>query len=299
MSFAELLERAGASAAARYLLSLPSLRLLGDGLESLSALAVLRDLALTMKNVQQLSYIKGGNDHLPKAFATRLAEKIHYGSPVAAIQQDAKGVRVTVRRAAEETTISGDYLICTVPFSVLGSIAVTPEFSASKRQAIKELPYTSVTRIALQSRSRFWTKDGKSLFVVSDLPIMNCDNGAFDLPGPRGLLNCYLAGDQARRVGAMADKDRLALALDSLKKIYPEMAEDYEGGASYSWDQNPWAKGGYSWLKPGQLTSLLPHILAPEGRIHFAGEHASFWPGWMQGALQSGNRAAREVNDAA
>jgi monoamine oxidase len=47
------------------------------------------------------------------------------------------------------------------------------------------------------------------------------------------------------------------------------------------------------------MVKQLPHIATPEGRVHFAGEHASSWPGWMQGALESGNRAAREVNDAA
>ena len=75
-------------------------------------------------------------------------------------------------------------------------------------------------------------------------------------------------------------------------------AENFEGGGSKCWDEDVWARGGYAWFRPGQMTSLLPHIAAAEGRVHFAGEHASAWPGWMQGALESGNRAAREVNDA-
>jgi monoamine oxidase len=300
MSFAELLEKRGASPAARFLLSLGYLQFWGEGLETLSALSVLRDLAVTMKSMQQQFYIKGGNDQLPKAFASRLSDKMHYGSPVSAIRQDAKGVRVTVRRDGEERSFDADQVICTVPFPVIGAIAVTPELSAAKRRAIQELPYTSVTRIFLQSRTRFWSKEGKvPLNVNTDLPIMSVYDGAFDEPGPRGLLNCYMAGTRARTAGGMSETDRLTFALESLKKIFPEMRENYEGGASYCWDQNPWSQGAYSWLKPGQMTSLLPHISAPEGRIHFAGEHTSPWPGWMQGALQSGHRAAKEVNDAA
>jgi monoamine oxidase len=49
------------------------------------------------------------------------------------------------------------------------------------------------------------------------------------------------------------------------------------------------------WFRPGQLRSLGPWIAKPEGRVHFAGEHTSPWIGWMQGALQSGLRAAREI----
>ncbi len=52
------------------------------------------------------------------------------------------------------------------------------------------------------------------------------------------------------------------------------------------------------WIRPGQVADLLPHVSKPEGRVHFAGEHTSIWHGWMQGALASGLRAAREVNDA-
>ena len=80
--------------------------------------------------------------------------------------------------------------------------------------------------------------------------------------------------------------------------ILPAISEHYEGGASVCWDEDVWARGAYAWFKPGQMESLLPHIARPEGRVHFAGDHTSPWPGWMNGALQSGARAAREVNQA-
>ncbi|NNE75670.1 MAG: amine oxidase, partial [Pricia sp.] len=58
----------------------------------------------------------------------------------------------------------------------------------------------------------------------------------------------------------------------------------------------PWALGAHSIGTRGQMTDLMPHLIAPEGRIHFAGEHASAYHGWIQGAIESGNRAAKEVN---
>jgi monoamine oxidase len=80
--------------------------------------------------------------------------------------------------------------------------------------------------------------------------------------------------------------------------FYPAIRENFEGGTSKCWDEDEWARGDYAWFKPGQMSSLIPHMARSEGRIYFAGEHASAWPGWMQGSIESGNRAAREINEA-
>ena len=64
---------------------------------------------------------------------------------------------------------------------------------------------------------------------------------------------------------------------------------------SFSWQEEEWSGGAYAIYEPGQMFSLLPHIAAPDGRIHFAGEHTSPWHGWMRGALHSGIRVAREI----
>ena len=97
----------------------------------------------------------------------------------------------------------------------------------------------------------------------------------------------------------MKESERISFVLEQMEKVYPGIRENFEGGISKCWDEDPWARGASSWYKPGQFSELWPHIARPEGRVHFAGEHASAWIRWMQGALQSGNRAAREVNEAA
>jgi monoamine oxidase len=97
----------------------------------------------------------------------------------------------------------------------------------------------------------------------------------------------------------MSESERVRFALDQVEGIYPGMRKSYEGGVSKCWDEDEWARGGTSYYKPGQFSSLQPHVARPEGRIHFAGEHTSVWiDGWMQSALESGNRVAREVNAA-
>jgi len=98
----------------------------------------------------------------------------------------------------------------------------------------------------------------------------------------------------------MSEDERIGFALEQVEKIYPGMREHFEGGVTQCWDEDEWARGASAFYKPGQFGTLLPHVARPEGRIHFAGEHTSVWvDGWMQGALESGDRVAREVNDAA
>ena len=99
-------------------------------------------------------------------------------------------------------------------------------------------------------------------------------------------------------MAGMSEGDRLAFVVSELDKVLPGTAEHFEGAHFKSWDDDEWARGAASWYRPGQMTALWPHVATPEGRVHFAGDHTSAWLHWMQGALQSGFRAASEVNDA-
>ena len=72
---------------------------------------------------------------------------------------------------------------------------------------------------------------------------------------------------------------------------------EFETGVSHSWVRYPYSGGAFTMFKPEQATELSPHISSPEGRVHFAGEHASTTHGWIQGAIESGIRVAYEVND--
>lgn len=297
ITFAEFLRRQGASPGAIALFGVRYYGLLGDGVETYSALSMLSADVLSPGG--KLSYaIKGGNDLLPKTFAARLVEKIHYGTPIVRIEHDARGARAVFLQAGAHQTIAGEHVICTIPFSVLRRIEISPRFSPGKEKAIEELPYTSIARVYLQARRKFWVDQGLPGFANTDLPIMGILDSTFNQPGPRGILQSMTAGPQARQVTAMKEAERIRFTLEHMEKVYPGIRQNFEGGTSKCWDEDEWARGDYAWFKPGQMTSLLPHIARPEGRVHFAGEHTSPWTGWMQGALESGIRAAREVNEA-
>lgn len=294
VSMADFLRGRGASAGALAVFDLGYLGINGDGIESYSALTGLRDLLLGHGGREYK--VVGGTDLLPRAFARRLADRIQYGAPVVRIEQTAEGVSAVYLKAGLKAKITGDRLICTAPFTVLRGVEVAPRFSAEKERAIEELPMTSVVRTYLQVRRKVWLDRGVSGEVISDEP------RAWFAPlghrGPRDILEAFATGEAAQRAGRLDEAGRVAAVLDASQRFFPSVKAEFEGGASVDWDADEWARGAWTWYRPGQLEALGPHLARPEGRVHFAGEHTSAWPGWMQGALASGLRAAREVAEA-
>ncbi|MEM7480037.1 MAG: FAD-dependent oxidoreductase [Acidobacteriota bacterium] len=298
LTVADLIRSKGASRDAlkalkvQFFLDLP-----GNGVDETSALYLLRD-SLLSPGGHQIHKLKGGMDKLPMAFAERLRENIHYGAVARRIEHGDEGVTVAYEQAGKVSRISGDHLVCTIPFSVLRFLEIEPAFSPPKQRAIQELAYCSNTRLFLQTDDRFWLEDGLSGFAYTDLPIKYVFDSTSDSEVGRGMLEIYTSGAEARRFAALNDDDRFELALRDLEKVYPNIRDHFEGGAIKCWDDDRWARGAYSYFRPSQMLELLPHIAPAEGRVHFAGEHASAYPHWMQGALESGNRVAHEINEA-
>jgi monoamine oxidase len=298
MSVADMMRSRGASPAAiamlglQYYLDLPA-----DGMEKTSALWLLRD-ALLSRGGQHIQRIRGGMDLLPRAFAERLVDRILYGAAVVRIEQSPQGVEVVIRRAGFQERLSGDYAVCTIPFPILRTVEVSPGFSEGKRKAIAELSYAACTKVYVQTRRKVWMDQKLSGFACTDLPIRYVFDSTPQSQSPRGLLECYISGPRSEAVTALPPDGRLELALDNLEKVFPGVRKEAEGGASKSWKEDPWARGAYAYYQPGQMRALLPHVAPAEGRIHFAGDHTSPWPHWMQGALYSGNLAAQRINEA-
>jgi monoamine oxidase len=293
-SFTQFLHDRGASPGAISLLRMGFVDLLGEGADATSALDVLRE-ALPRSLEKQVFVIRGGSDTLPQAMAAKLDNKIRYGCAVVRIEQDDRGARVICSRGGANETIACQYVICAIPFSVLRNVTFSPRVSREKQQAIAQLGNTSVVCVFLQTRQRFWLEQGLSGAASTDLPIMTSYDKDFYLPGKRGLLEAYIAGENARKLAALGADERVRFTVNQLELVHPTLRTYLEGGASICWDDEQWSRGAYAWFRPGQMTSLLPNMAAPEGRIHFAGDHTSPAPGWMDGALQSGNRVAREV----
>ena len=295
LTTAGLLRKRGASAEAVALLTD-----LGLGLpdpEGVSALGTMRNRA-QLSRAQRWHRIAGGNDQLPRAFAAQLSAHVRYGAVVRELEQSDRGVRVTFEQGGTAEPVAADRVVCAVPLPLLGRIGVRPALSAEKQRAVREVPQAAVTKVFVQTRRRVWLEQGLSGFATTDLPIMEVWDLSAGQAGERGLLVAYVTGRRAGELGALPEEKRLAIAVEHLDGVFPGLRAIAEGGACKVWHEDEWAGGAYAAFAPGQFNSLVRYLARPEGRIHFAGDHTSSATGWMQGALESGNRAAREVHEA-
>jgi monoamine oxidase len=244
--------------------------------------------------------IVGGMDLLPNAFCSALSGRIRFGAEVQAIEQDESSVTVHYRTAAGRFSLSGDYAICALPFGCLRQVEA--KFSHEKQKAIRELNYSASTKVLLQVRTRRWeTEDGIDAGATcTDLSVRRMNYPTPDPSTTRGvLLASYTWGQDALRWGSLDEETRIEQALDDVEQIHPWIREEFECGASHAWYSDPWAGGAFALFDPGQQTALQPSVVATEGRVLFAGEHCSLYHAWIQGALESGIRAAREIHEAA
>ena len=246
-----------------------------------------------------LSQINGGTDRLPYAFYPTLAQYIRLGAQVVALDQDESGVTAHYKTLAGRFSEKADYMICTIPFAVMRHIEILKPFTRAKQKAIRQLHYDASTKIFIQCRRRFWEED-ENIFgggTVTDLAIRNLYYPEHGRETGRGvLLASYTWADDAERWASLPPRDRLEQAIENIAQIHPQIVQEYEGGASWSWHDDPYAGGAFAMFEPGQQLRLYADIIKPEGRIHFAGEHASLAHAWIQGSIESGLRAASEIN---
>lgn len=258
-----------------------------------STLGRLRVLSMLLSS-RAMWRIPGGMSRLPRAIAAALGERIHYRSPVVSVKQSASGVTVIAVEQGRERAFQADYMIWAAPLPPLGRVAFDPPLSPGKQRATEEAYFSPVTRVAVQVKDRFWEANGLSGYGSSDDPL-ELWHTTYDRPGPRGILVSYFKHDGARELQAFAPEARAAEGIRRIARLLPGLEEHVQATKVKVWAEDPWAGGAYLQFLPGQLYDLKPHFASVEGRVHFAGDHTSYIPGWMQGALMSGHRAAGEI----
>jgi monoamine oxidase len=235
----------------------------------------------------------GGIDQLPRAMAAELGPRLHLGRPVLAFEHGPGGVvaryggqlggRLAARRA-----------VLALPLSVLRGLTIEPPLPPVYQTLIAELPYGHVLKVLLQFRRRFWREQGVD-GVLTDLPFRAAYDGTRGQPGQRGILTLYIAGRSAAALAPLAEAERQAAVLAELEQVFPGCRADFERGLSVVWSLDPASRGAYSHFHPGQLTRFGPLLAEPLGPFVLAGEHTDPWQATMNGALASGERAARQV----
>lgn len=295
MSLVELLRDQGASDGAVSFLRDVNL---GPNYETQSALEILVLFRL-VQEIEVLGVLEGGTDRLPKALAAELEGPIHYGTEVERIERSEERVRAAFRRRGTGTreTMAADRLVCTIPFSVLRDVEIEPPFPADKQRVIEQLSYDySQTRIYMQVNRRFWEEELSGRAYTDRSAFVNVHPMA--LTTDRAILDVQVLRERAHKMAERPEDERFEIATRLLETVHPGFRKHAEGGTTYAWSEDPWARGAGAHFEPGQMLEFLPVIARPEGRVHFAGDHTSVSQ-QMDGAVASGRRVAREVDEAA
>ena len=238
----------------------------------------------------------GGSQLIAERLAARLGDgALRLSAPVSRIS--VRGDSVTARTPAGEFT--GRRIIVTAPPLLAGRIDYEPALPHWRAQLTQRSPMGSVIKCQVLYDEPFWraqglcgqaTGDGEGSRVVFD-------NSPPD--GSPGILLAFLEGDEARRLGPASAPARRRAVLDSLVRYFGPEAASPAGYLELDWQQERWSGGCYGTLfGPNVWTRYGPALRQAVGPIHWAGtETATAWCGYMDGAVQSGERAAAEVLD--
>jgi monoamine oxidase len=281
MSTSDLFAKDGASPAA--------LRFIGGSGSALHAVwhaAILkrRGVPLWPPKVYRLV---GGNQTLTDTFAKRLGERVHLESPVTNIEHGRSGVRVSYRSRGEAQRLEADYLVSAISAVMLRAIPVSPAWPPAKAFALKNVPYYFDSRVILQTKSKFWEKDGVS-------PNMEINEDA--------LQHVWSTGDEVQTargliVGTATGVGSPEAALASYRKHYTGKSEDVEKAQVHVWVANKWASACETTSYPvGTLGKFWPALFEPVGRVHFAGAYADNLNWGMEAATRSANRVAEAID---
>jgi monoamine oxidase len=149
----------------------------------------------------------------------------------------------------------------------------------------------------MQFRERFWNKPSEEPRKSLKGMIGSVYEASGGQAGQRGLLVAYIPDKSGMEMGNVPAEQRLEKIFAKVIEIHPEAPRYFEGGYIKWWQEDPWAGGTYAYFRPGEITTIRTKIAKPEGRVHFAGEHTAGWQGYMNGAVESGHRVAREIHE--
>jgi monoamine oxidase len=261
----------------------------GECIRNVSAYMSLAEYAFSSEKNEMDFRIEGGNSRFADALASKVgAGNILLGKKVKTIRQDAGGVTVGCEDGSQH---SGAKLICTAPVFSLAKIDWQPALPAAKAEALNELQYCRIIKSVVVFRERFWQED--TFDMVTDTPGHYFFHSSKNQAGPRGTLTSYAVGDKAHLLSRMSKETRKRTICESLSPAFGNVLPYAEEVSSYYWGGDPYSQGAYAIYDTRQWFGIREELAKPYRNVSFAGEHLAEWQGFMEGAIQTGEDAAR------
>jgi monoamine oxidase len=304
LSIAEWLETRGVTGVIRALLEVAYVAEYGLDADAQSALNLLlliepepEHFKLYGKSDERFR-ITAGNDSVPTRLAARLQRPIEFEARLEAIRQRHGGTYVlTVNQAGTVRDIEADRIVLTLPFTMLRHVDLRVELPPQKRLAIDTLGYGTGAKVLAGFSQRVWRAAGSNGSTYADLAYQCAWEPSRDYPGAHGVLTNLSGGSRGLAVGKGTPEAQAADFVHQIDAVFPGTAVAYTGRAvRFHWPSAPFVQGSYACYRPGQYTTIAGVEREAVGGLHFAGEHTSLdFQGFMNGACESGERAAQEV----
>jgi len=238
-------------------------------------------------------WIKEGMHTLVAKLADRLSGRIHLLAPVRSITYAGYGALVDTGQRVWEA----DRVIVAVPPVLAARIQYSPAISPRREQLMRSLRPGGVVKCVLVYRRPFWRERGLSGISYSDRGPVRATLDSSSPDRPEGVLIAIVSGNDAMRFGRLTKTERQQAVTASIARHYGSGALHPIAYDDRNWREEAWSLGGYGGhAAPGILTKYAHALHEPVGPIHWAGtETASAYRSYMEGAVQSGERAAEEV----
>jgi monoamine oxidase len=235
----------------------------------------------------------GGAQRLCEQLHRRLVGESVLGNPVVAIEQDDAGVYV--RTDCRE--LRARYAVIALAPALSGRIRYSPPLPAARDALSQQMPLGPGTKAIAMFERPWWREQGLSGLAMADSGIVQLVYDASPIDGSCGVLAALVVGQAAREIGPMPAQDRRRAILAAMARLFGLNELAPLAYCDYPWDVDPWSRGAAAGhMGPGTMTGVGAALREPVGRIHWAGtETATAWSGYMEGAVEAGERVAQEV----
>lgn len=272
-----------------------------DHISNTSALHELRRYAVNEFNsnmsrarpdLPAVQKIKGGNSQLPEAMAGKLENGVLLNKTVFGLDDSGDGVEV---HCLDGSVYEAAQVVCSVPYPVLRQMKFTPRLPERMQSAVAEIDYGISIQVHFLIKRKFWEDDGLPQSIWSDAPFERfavLTRGEDNAPSS---AVAFINGNEAYKYDFLDDRQVAEFTLRELVKVRPALEGALEPVLVQSCHRDVHGSGDWVFWRPGQVSRYAAHMREPHGNIHFAGEHTALLERGMEGAFESGERAAFDV----
>ncbi|WP_052494204.1 FAD-dependent oxidoreductase [Nitrosospira sp. NpAV] len=243
--------------------------------------------------------IQGGNNRITEELARPIEQYIQFEHRLVSIRPNGKGFRLAFATPPKTISVDPDWVILTLPFTLLREVEMGDMLPPIKRSAVRTLGYGTNAKLVVGVDKRIWREQGYSGECYSDKAFQTGWDASRLQARPGGMYTFYLGGKAGIEIGGGTVEKRSQELSAALDQVYPGFnLNRTDASLRIHWPSEPFSLGAYSCFRPGQWTQFNGEIGRRIGNLLFAGEHCSSkFQGYMNGAAETGRIAAQTIID--